>query len=553
MQSSDNQHGTLWGYFLRYEGWVVLTASIGFAVTVALIAGADNNWDLRNYHYWSVYAWLEGRTFHDIAPAQIQSWFNPAIYVPFYLLAHHGTPLIGTSVIAGLAGINGLMLYLIVTRILPDGYGALRIPFAMLAAICGLTAPMFASQLGSSFADPLGAILILSALLLLISRYRFRHLAAGCLIGAAVGFKLTFAPYALGAALALLVTWRAMGISIVGFTAFAAGGILGALLTGGAWAVFLFAETGNPLFPFYNEIFRSPLYDATNFFDRTFLPDSFLSAVSYPFKWLFWGNSTAELHFRDARFAIIILAFIGILFLPVLLRGRNRGEHIADSHFYFLLVFFAASFVLWLTTWSIQRYVTTLELLSGVMILLAVDRVPVPIRLRLLLFAGIVAFSVYWTVTPSWGRTDLRANHYFVTDPAGTPVIEDGTLFVMVGGGHPIAYAIPDLPKDARFVRLTSNLGPLDPDRQLGEQISEVVREHPGPIRTLSAEALSAGDSKVLARFGLELIAGCRCETLRLRWQELHICDLRRTRHAVDGAARTDTSDARGCTNPQPR
>ena len=66
----------------------------GLAVVLPLVAmlllGVDANWDLRNYHLYNVHAWFTGRGAMDIAPAQLQSWHNPLLDVPLYLIVTSG-------------------------------------------------------------------------------------------------------------------------------------------------------------------------------------------------------------------------------------------------------------------------------------------------------------------------------------------------------------------------------------------------------------------------------------------------------------------------------
>ena len=41
--------------------------------------GQTANWDLRNYHLYGPWAWVTGRLDVDVAPANIQGFFNPLI------------------------------------------------------------------------------------------------------------------------------------------------------------------------------------------------------------------------------------------------------------------------------------------------------------------------------------------------------------------------------------------------------------------------------------------------------------------------------------------
>ena len=51
--------------------------------------GQDIGFDLRQYHWYNAYAFVTGRhaTGIDFLPAGIQSFYDPLIDVPFYLLA----------------------------------------------------------------------------------------------------------------------------------------------------------------------------------------------------------------------------------------------------------------------------------------------------------------------------------------------------------------------------------------------------------------------------------------------------------------------------------
>jgi hypothetical protein len=38
-----------------------------------------NLWDFENYHFYNAYAFLNNRLDYDIAPAQLQTYFNPLL------------------------------------------------------------------------------------------------------------------------------------------------------------------------------------------------------------------------------------------------------------------------------------------------------------------------------------------------------------------------------------------------------------------------------------------------------------------------------------------
>jgi hypothetical protein len=53
---------------------------------LAVAKGQDGNWDLRNYHLYNPWAWLNDRLTTDLAPAGLQSYFNPLIDLPYFFL-----------------------------------------------------------------------------------------------------------------------------------------------------------------------------------------------------------------------------------------------------------------------------------------------------------------------------------------------------------------------------------------------------------------------------------------------------------------------------------
>ena len=68
-------------------------------------------------------------------------------------------------------------------------------------------------------------------------------------------------------------------------------------------------QFGNPLFPFYNTVFRSPEAPIETMADLRFLPHSLWDAAAYPFYWLVGNHRSSDGPFRDPRFAILVLLF----------------------------------------------------------------------------------------------------------------------------------------------------------------------------------------------------------------------------------------------------
>src|SRR5689334_22742830 len=69
--------------------FLVLAISILAFGGLSILMGIDKNFDLRNYHLYIPYAYLNGRYFQDIGPGQQQSYFNPALDFLFYGLVRY--------------------------------------------------------------------------------------------------------------------------------------------------------------------------------------------------------------------------------------------------------------------------------------------------------------------------------------------------------------------------------------------------------------------------------------------------------------------------------
>ena len=95
--------------------------------------GQDDNWDLRNYHWYNAYALLNGRLDLDMAPGQWQSYFNPLIDVPYYLLSTTlPGPLVG-FLMGFVHGLNFVLLLAIARQLLGTGSKAIATATAAAA------------------------------------------------------------------------------------------------------------------------------------------------------------------------------------------------------------------------------------------------------------------------------------------------------------------------------------------------------------------------------------------------------------------------------------
>jgi hypothetical protein len=80
---------------------------------LALFLGQDANWDLRNYHFYNAYAFLNNRYGQDLLPSQTPYFYNPLIDVPFFVLATHVSARFAAFVLGSVQGLNFVGLFVI--------------------------------------------------------------------------------------------------------------------------------------------------------------------------------------------------------------------------------------------------------------------------------------------------------------------------------------------------------------------------------------------------------------------------------------------------------
>lgn len=525
------------------ETAAVILFGVVFGAVYALIKGQDINWDLRNYHYYNVFAWLTGTIWLHIAPAQQQSWLNPLAYLPHYLLIKYTNPILAGATFGAVGGLNFAMVYALTRVILHPENPLLAIFIAVVCSVIAITGPEFLQTLGTTYSDSIVSLFVLGGLLpvcwahssLAISkgRHALPYWIGGLMLGAASGLKLTGVVYAAALTVSLLLLCSMLRLSIRQFAFYSLGSLLGFLLTGGYWSWLMWNELANPFFPYWNEVFRSPWTIPDNFRDARFPPQTFGAALSFPFQWFVGLHPTAEGPFRDGRFALLFVALaIAIVAVIIHRLGASRApEHlqraprrlVQNAHCWLLFVFFVASYIIGTITFAIQRYLMPLGLLSGVLLFFLLDRFFSRSAPKALLFTALSLFLIVWN-RPIGGERIPYGTDWFGMR-LGAVASMNNTLFVMLGNA-PMGYVVPFLPGSSRVVRIAGNM-PLEPDTLLAQKVTEAVTRHSGPLRSLSASELSTFDYDQLKRFSLG-ITEKGCVTFASRFDQFTSCPLRR-------------------------
>jgi len=477
----------------------------GLAVLLPIVAmlllGFDASWDLRNYHLYDVHAWFTGRMDTDIAPAQLQSWHNPLLDVPLYLIVTSGLSPRWASAWLTVPTIVALYFLLRLHQVLSNEPPT-RTSQAVLALLA-LTGAATYSALGLSMNDGFVAAGVLGSLWLVLGKehpHANSHwFAAGLVAGAIAGLKLTAFFYCIGLACSALASpgWKKR---LQRLCRLAAGGVIGFVTTYGYWGWLLWKKRENPFFPYYNNIFNSPDALPVPWADLRFRPESLLDALLSPIHLLFRSQRFSELTLSDPR----LLA--GIVGLTLLYFLHRRSAAAARDRFAILLVFFVSSFLIWILQYGIYRYAIALELIGCLALVVLLHRLPRGRTVALLLVFLLVSAD---TKRPNWGRVKVSAPGLGMIRTS----IEPDALIV-IASGEPMAYFALALPDDVPLVAVANNMMSPDRDMRLQLQAEQRIRAHTGPILLLTTEEDRSGQGQALLERHFGLRQGGACSPL---------------------------------------
>jgi hypothetical protein len=495
---------------------VVLSICVWYAALAAVL-GKDVNWDLLNYHYYNGYAFVTGRGSFDLAPAQLQTFLNPLLDVPLYFAITHLPPLAVGVLYGFVQGLNGVAVWAMARRLLPIEADKIRdwAAFA-LALVSGLGAANLCDH-GGSMGDTLAGIPVLFSLAFLVrSSERLRDtsnrvalrlaVTAGAIAGIGPGLKLTAFPYAVGIAVGCLFLTQPLSRRVVLCLACGVGVVAGWLLVSGFWLWDLYDRFQSPLFPFFNNLFRSEWAPTDVVRDDRFLPRSVASLVFYPFVWLVDPSVVSEHPFRDLRVPLlyVLSVFLGV---RACARRFRAGGGMPSGTVWFLAVAGWAAYVLWLLIFGIYRYLGPLDWLTSLGLTLALHEILPTVR-RGAIIVATLALMTLTTKPLFYGRAGWATSYFDVTIP---PLSKERPRLVIIAGLEPVGFLVPHFPPDVRFVRIEGmTLGGARADRFEG-LVARAVASHSGAMYLLGPGPETEPTlEKALARLGLRRTEPCR-------------------------------------------
>ena len=415
---------------------------------LAMHLGQDINGDQLYYHYYGAMSVLRGRYLNDIAAGGMSGYNNPLMYFPFVIAVNHLSAATVSFIIGAWQGLN-ISLVLSISRqiIRPVNVWGILLCVAVVAYL--LTTPVFILTVGRTFGDDWASVPFLAGVWFLLrapENGRFNWIG-GLLVGISAGLKITNIPIALAFGIALAFTYPhprklfsvAMAV-LVGF-----------VVAGGWWFAFNYNNFGNPLFPYYNGVFKSPWYPELNFRDTRWGAESFLGLVSLPFNMAKGTTTVIEANYQETHWLIFSFLFIfaaAYAMVNVIKIGVAR----VSRSTVLLALFCALAFLLWAYMLHYLRYLMVPELLLPLAVAMLLQFLGGSDRAAAIALASIVlvSASVDHYLPMSWSRIS-RTDAWYQVPELGIPA---GSAVVL---GNDVGFVAKVLPGDTTLIGLGTN------------------------------------------------------------------------------------------------
>lgn len=441
---------------MKKQDFIVLFCFLILGVILVLSRGQEASWDLANYHYYNAWAFLHNRIGYDVMPCGLQSYMNPLLDVPFYVLVKlfNNYPRLIMAIQSSHYSISLFLVYLIAKELFKQNN---KLKFLIISFVIFIAALDFHSiaELGSTFNDLPISIFILTALLIIIknlflenSRKRTINISvAGLLIGVAAGLKASALFFFVSILLSVICFSRSYTKPLKIISLFSVCFALGYLLTNGWWMYIVYSHFKNPFFPYMNQIFKSPLAWIWSYADERYLPRTTLQYLIYPlcFNRDFY---VTELWHRDFRHAFLFFSFFFIVIGNFIIPKFNSSfkeklsKEIDLTSVNFLTVVLFFSYIIWLNTSGVLRYMLPLCLIEGIFItqFLLYFKIIFSEKLFEKIVLGVVLFLILTTEYVPLNHTRIEYQDKFFDFP-DLKIPDNANVFIF--RGYPISVFIP--------------------------------------------------------------------------------------------------------------
>lgn len=449
-----------WGFILIQ---VLVPVICGF---LSIMQGQDASWDLQNYHLYNAYAFLNDRLNFDLAPAGMQSYFNPFLDVVYFGMVRHIAPWTVGFILGFVHGLNFIVLLHICkycVRSINKQYTrwAVIIAFMCIFSVC------FLSELGTIYWDNVVSLFILTSLLIVIASMGsilsgkrsslYIIVLAGVIAGMGAGLKLVAFPYVTSLFLSfflLALTWKRKWLYA---SVFLGALVIGSLLTDGVWLWRIWCQTGNPVFPMMNNIFHGAMAPGVPVHDVRNLPKNFFEEIFFPIIITVNPFRIGDHHYiPQISWLIVYMLSVSFFLYKLACCIYNKSSKPLSPEVKFLFSFFWISFLIWLNMLGGYRYLVTIEMLIPLVLFVLVLSVLefdllTPVVMGLMLFL-VTVFNI--NGVPNWWHSGWGKKAFHIE----TSWAQRGRVDSVILISQPVGWIVPALDMKVPFVQIMPNV-----------------------------------------------------------------------------------------------
>ena len=501
-------------FLFKYKNLSLLLFFICLGGGISLLFGQDMCFDFQNYHLYIPYAFLHGRAAVDIIPAgAIHTFFNPLLDIPSYLLftALTDWPHLVGFLMGGFYGVFLFAVWKSTSLLFPREKPIEKWLhfFVFCLAVTGIAALL---QIGRFTNEIQTALLGVTAgwlLLKFVSNYKTGFLCLSSFVAAfAAGLKYTAAPVAVGIGLGGVFLLFCRRESWRKYVLFGLSGLGGFLLADGWFLYQKWTELGNPFFPYFNHIFKSPYFTAEALPNGSLTPAGWKGILFLPF---LRYNILAIEYRLDIRL-ILGLVSCWVLWAKFLF-GKERLSNIRET---IVLCFFSGTYIAWVWLFGNMRYTVCLEVFSAWLFALALKRF-LPIRITVCIVASVWA-ALLLRPLPEWPREPFMEKTIVFSQEVSVP----DNAFVLLAG-H-LSFLIPFLNPNARYaggVWFDPEKLPSAPEQEIqafnwlqradyrhhfAPIIQREIARHEGPVYILAPSTRWAWKDALWSDYGIKVV-----------------------------------------------
>jgi hypothetical protein len=433
----------------------------------------------------------------DAAVAHQASYYNPYLDLPFYWLATHTRAWIALGLLGAVQGANIVPLYLMARAAIRADVPMADIKImAGALSLLGLVGALTLTEFGTTYYDNVMSVFVLSGLAILVLKrdtLRGGPLgktamiagAAGLITGMAMGLKLPEMPFCIGFAAALVAlggSWKHQAVRLL---AGGLAGVIGFAIFSGPWMLYMYQLTGNPLFPYFNEYWKSPLALPAPYRDLRFVPTHFWRQLYFPILFTLDWHVADDLGFQDIRVVLAYLLVIGAS--AVWLFKRESRDPLLDKRVTAILFAFSAlAYFAWLRVFAIYRYIILFEMLAPLLIIGAVGLLPLSRRSRYLALGALAACCLLTARSDFLERAPVEDPY---VEAALPPIPHPDRTIVVMTGDAPMGFIATTLPPQIPVLRIDGwMVQPRD-----GTKMTKAM------MRRVAAHLKSGGDLYLIA------------------------------------------------------